>query len=54
MPFTVRLNHHSGSFIVMEGETILDAALRQNYFIPYSCHEGLCGTCEGHIIEGRV
>lgn len=54
MPFTVRLNHHIGSFIVMEGETILDAALRQNYFIPYSCHEGLCGTCEGQIIEGRV
>ena len=54
MPFTVRLNHHTGSFIVMEGENILDAALRQGYFIPYSCHEGLCGTCEGTIIEGQV
>lgn len=54
MPFTVRLNHHLGSFIVMEGETILDAALRQGYFIPYSCHEGLCGTCEAQIIEGHV
>lgn len=54
MPYTVRLNHHIGSFIVMESETILDAALRQNYFIPYSCHEGLCGTCEGQLIEGRV
>jgi len=54
MPFTVRLNHHTGSFIVMEGENILDAALRQGYFIPYSCHEGLCGTCEGQIIEGKV
>lgn len=54
MPFTVRLNHHTGSFIVIEGETILDAALRQGFFIPYSCHEGLCGTCEAQIIEGKV
>lgn len=54
MPFTVRLKNNAGSFIVMEGENILDAALRQNFFIPYSCHEGICASCEGQIIEGHV
>ncbi len=54
MPFTVRLKDRIGSFIVIEGETILDAALRQDYFIPYSCHEGICGTCEGTVLEGIV
>ncbi len=54
MPFTVRLAHQKKSFIVEENETILDAALRQNFDIPHSCCEGICGSCEVQLIEGKV
>jgi len=54
MPFTVRLAHQNNSFIVNDDETILDAALRQNVDIPHSCCEGICGSCEGQIIDGNI
>jgi len=31
---------------VEEGQTILDAALRQGIYIPHACGHGLCGTCK--------
>lgn len=39
---------------VEEGQTILDAALRQGIYIPHACGHGLCGTCKVQIIEGEV
>ena len=54
MPFTVRFNDQNPAFIVEDQETVLDAALRQNYDFPHSCCEGICGTCSGQIIEGHV
>ncbi|MGU4703743.1 2Fe-2S iron-sulfur cluster binding domain-containing protein, partial [Burkholderia cepacia] len=30
---------------VEEGQTMLDAALRQGIYIPHACCHGLCGTC---------
>ncbi|MEW6688946.1 MAG: CDP-6-deoxy-delta-3,4-glucoseen reductase [Pseudomonadota bacterium] len=41
-------------FSVEEGETVLAAALRQGYLLPYSCHSGVCGTCKAKLLEGRV
>lgn len=35
-------------------ETILEAALRNGFTLPYSCREGVCGVCKGKIIEGLV
>ena len=54
MPFTIRVAHHNTSFIAHEDETILEAALRQNFDIPHSCCEGICGSCEGQVIDGFV
>ena len=54
MPFTVRLAQHGSNFIVEDDETILDAALRQNFDIPHSCCEGICGSCAGQVIDGLV
>ncbi len=54
MPYTVRIAHQKKSFIVSEDETILDAALRQNFDIAHSCCKGICGSCEGQIIEGNI
>lgn len=45
----------SGHQFVAEGdESILDAALRQGYTLPYNCRNGSCTTCVGRIVSGDV
>lgn len=39
---------------VEEGQTLLDAALRQGVYIPHACGHGLCGTCKVQVCEGEV
>ena len=39
---------------VEEGQTLLDAALRQGIYIPHACGHGLCGTCKVQVAEGEV
>jgi CDP-4-dehydro-6-deoxyglucose reductase len=41
-------------FSVEEGETVLAAALRQGYVLPYGCKSGACGSCKGMIVSGSV
>src|SRR5580698_7308419 len=35
------------------GETVLDAAERSGYSVPYSCRKGVCSTCEGGVVTGE-
>jgi ferredoxin-NADP reductase/DMSO/TMAO reductase YedYZ heme-binding membrane subunit len=35
-------------------ESVLDAALRAGVDLPYSCREGVCGTCRARLACGRV
>jgi ring-1,2-phenylacetyl-CoA epoxidase subunit PaaE len=35
-------------------ETVLDAALRAGLDLPYSCREGVCGTCRAKLACGQV
>jgi NAD(P)H-flavin reductase/ferredoxin len=42
------------SFPCEPGETVLDAAERAGYAIPYSCRKGVCSTCEGELAVGRA
>jgi len=37
-----------------EGETVLEAALRQGVNLPYVCRDGACGVCKGKILKGTV
>lgn len=37
-----------------EGETVLEAAERAGYAIPYSCRKGVCSSCEGRIVAGEA
>lgn len=47
--------HPSGhQFEVKEGETILEAAMRQNIELPYGCRGGACGSCIGYVVKGEV
>lgn len=39
---------------VEDGQTVLDAALRQGIYIPHACGHGLCGTCKVQVAEGEV
>ncbi len=42
------------SFEVAPGETILEAALRANVDLPYSCRGGTCRTCRSRVVSGEV
>lgn len=39
---------------VESGETLLDAALRAGFNMPYGCRNGACGACKGKVLEGSV
>jgi len=52
--FSVTLQPSGHAFEVDPAETILAAALRQGFVLPYGCRNGACGSCKGKILEGRV
>lgn len=37
-----------------DGETVLEAALREGVNLPYVCRDGACGECKGRILKGTV
>jgi phenol/toluene 2-monooxygenase (NADH) P5/A5 len=39
---------------VEDGQTVLDAALRQGIYLPHACGHGLCGTCKVQVCDGEV
>jgi ferredoxin len=54
MSFEIRV---AGSDIIFDcaaDETILDAAERAGFSLPYSCRKGVCHTCEGSLVAGEV
>jgi len=42
------------SFECPDGESILEAALRQGLFLRYGCRHGGCGTCKAVLTDGDV
>jgi len=54
MTFQTTIQPSGYHFPIEERETILEAALRHGYTLPYSCREGACGACKGKITEGQV
>ncbi len=41
-------------FAAESGESVLDAALRQGFTMPYGCKDGACGSCKGKVLAGSV
>ncbi len=39
---------------ILEGERVLDAALRAGLDLPWSCRGGMCSTCRARVVEGQV
>lgn len=41
-------------FDIASGESLLDAALRADVALAYSCRTGRCGTCKGQVRSGET
>jgi len=54
MTFNVLVKPSNHSFTIDSNETILEAGLRHGFIFPYSCRDGVCGTCKGMILQGTV
>src|ERR1051326_86438 len=54
MAHRVTLKPSGHSYEVEEGKTIPQAGLDAGYMLPYSCRAGVCRTCRGTILEGKV
>lgn len=54
MAFTVSVQNSEFRFPCEPNESVLDAAQRAGFEIPFSCRKGVCGTCKGRVIAGEV
>ena len=54
MAFNVIIQPSGHSFPVEQDETILEAGIRHGFTLPYSCRDGVCGTCKGKVLQGTV
>ena len=51
-PFDVKLASSGKVFTVPAGTTVIKVLLDAGVEIPYSCEEGVCGTCLTRVVEG--
>ncbi|MFJ1466222.1 PDR/VanB family oxidoreductase [Massilia orientalis] len=51
-PFDVRLAASGRVVTIPVGRTVLKVLAEQGVDIPYSCEEGVCGTCLTRVLEG--
>lgn len=54
MSFEVRIAGGDIVFNCAAEDSILDAAERAGFSLPYSCRKGVCHTCEGVLVAGEV
>lgn len=50
--FTVRLERSNVEFDVPERKSILEVLEEHGFELPFSCREGLCGTCVTNVCSG--
>ncbi|MFD5080621.1 2Fe-2S iron-sulfur cluster-binding protein [Streptomyces sp. NPDC058371] len=51
---TARLDGRGGAWAVQDGESLLEAVLRNRPDAPYACKGGVCGTCRAFLVSGEV
>lgn len=54
MPHQITIKPSGHVLFAQPGETVLQAALREGFPLPYGCRNGACGTCKGKIVQGTV
>lgn len=52
--FEVELSLSGHTITVQPGESILDAVTARGIQVLSSCREGICGTCETRVLDGKV
>lgn len=51
---TATLDGRSGTWPVLDGESLLETVLRNRADAPYACKGGVCGTCRAFRVSGEV
>lgn len=46
------MDGRTSAVVVGDGETLLQAALPVRPELPYSCENGVCGTCRALLVAG--
>ena len=54
MSFQITIRPSGHVFEAGDDETVLEAALRQGFALPYGCRNGACGSCIGRLLRGEV
>ncbi len=54
MPHQVTIQPSGHQFDVNPDETVLEAALRAGFALPYGCRNGACGSCKGKVVSGQL
>ncbi|MFZ2541404.1 MAG: CDP-6-deoxy-delta-3,4-glucoseen reductase [Gallionella sp.] len=54
MAFQTTIQPSGHTFVIESHETVLEAALKHGYILPYSCRDGVCGSCKGKILQGLL
>lgn len=54
MPYQVTIQPSGHQFSVNDDETVLEAALREGFSLPYGCRNGACGSCKGKVLSGQL
>jgi len=52
--FTITLEPSGNCFQADNGQALLAAGILQGIALPYSCKTGICRTCKGKVLKGRV
>lgn len=52
--FRVTVQPDSKLLAVRQGETLLEAGLREGMALPYACRNGGCGVCRCSVLQGSV
>ncbi|SEG90401.1 vanillate O-demethylase ferredoxin subunit [Thermomonospora echinospora] len=51
--FTVRLASTGAEYLVPDDRSVLDVLLENGVDAPYSCRQGICGTCVVRVLAGH-
>ena len=54
MSYKVTIKPSGHSFTMSADESVLTAALREGFVLPYGCRNGACASCKGKILSGTV
>jgi truncated hemoglobin YjbI/ferredoxin len=49
-----KITYQGGTYDCREGESLLDAFLRQGVELPFSCRAGICHVCKQQAVRGPV